>query len=117
MELLLVFLASRIESTIARTSFGASVASPAIAPNMAVNYTVKNYTAKLRIKKLISNRRIIATSGVISIMPIRGTIRRSGDRIGLVISSSMRMKILYGLILNQDRIARTKIAPINIRQK
>ena len=57
----------------------------------------------------MTNRIIIATRGVISTMPIRGTTRRSGANIGPVIRSRKTTIGLYVEVVNQDRITRTKI--------
>ena len=55
------------------------------------------------------NRIIIATIGVISTIPIRGTMRRSGANIGPVIRSRKTTVGLYGEVVNQERITRIKI--------
>jgi len=54
----------------------------------------------------------MATRGVMSIMPMRGTIRRSGARMGSVIWSSTWISGLRGSIANQERMARTKMAAV-----
>jgi len=55
------------------------------------------------------NRIIIATIGVISTIPIRGTTRRRGDNMGPVIRSRKTTVGLYREVVNQERITRIKI--------
>ena len=55
------------------------------------------------------NRMIIATMGVISTIPIRGIMRRNGANRGSVIRSRKTTVGLYGDVINQERITRTKI--------
>jgi len=57
----------------------------------------------------MSSRIMIAIIGVISTMPSRGMMRRSGARIGSVIRSRKSTNWLLGEVANHERIARTKI--------
>ena len=57
----------------------------------------------------------IATIGVMSIMPMRGTIRRSGARTGSVISITNRTIGFSGLGLNHDISARMMIAKFRMK--
>jgi hypothetical protein len=52
----------------------------------------------------------MAINGAISNTPSIGIILLNGARIGLVMSSSITIKILYRLMPNHDNITRAKIA-------
>jgi hypothetical protein len=56
----------------------------------------------------------IATTGVISIIPMRGTTRRSGARMGSVMSKINVTRKWPGGRLNQESSARTTIAMLRI---
>jgi|GEM_PF-3041115 len=55
----------------------------------------------------------MATTGVISKAPIEGITRRSGERIGSVISWRIDTIGLLGLRGNQEKIALSKIAMVS----
>ena len=54
---------------------------------------------------------MMAISGVKSNMPALGMMRRNGARIGSVILSSIMVSV-FGLVTNQDRITRMKMAKV-----
>ena len=58
----------------------------------------------------------MATSGVKSNMPALGMMRRRGARIGSVILSSIMVSI-FGLVTNQDRTTRMKMAKVRTSQR
>ena len=55
----------------------------------------------------------MATSGVKSIMPARGIIRRRGARTGSVMRYSMTDSMFVGRGENQDKIARITMAMVS----
>ncbi len=75
------------------------------------------YVTKRLNKKGVRYRRPMATSGVMSNLPILGTTLLNGANSGLVISISTITSRLLGLITNQVRIARRNTAKAKIRQK
>jgi hypothetical protein len=78
------------------------------------NQMVRAETSTWRKTVLMKFIRRIATSGVMSIIAIRGTTLRSGARIGSVTSYRRMTSRLPGGRLNHERSARTMIARLRM---